>query len=236
MSSEDVGSDIGQQLAETSAPVQEPMLPQSKVNELVANAKLVSAKKAREEAEMQYRQQMQAQQSQQMGGMQQQAQPQAQQPDFGAMIEEKLAEKQREISEFEQRRQMEELAKDYMEKMAHGETLHPDFKEVTGKYDPAKFYEVTIMAAQMPNTADVMYELNKNPMKLTHLKQLAGIDYNMALAEIQKLSESITRNEEAQNSNVKSPSPLSRPRASIAGTDGGKKNIRDLRKMDYLKA
>lgn len=236
MSSEDVGSDINQQLSETTAaPVQEPMLPQSKVNELVANAKLVSAKKAREEMELQYRQQMQAQQGQQMGGMQQ-AQPQMEQPDFGALIEAKLAEKERAIMESQQRQQMDELAKDYMQKMEQGETLYPDFKQVTGKYDPAKFYEVTIMAAQMPNTADVMYELNKNPMKLTHLKQLAAIDYGMALDEVQKLSASITRNEEAvQNGNLKSPSPLSRPRASIAGADSGKKTIRDLRKLDFLK-
>ncbi len=229
MSSEEISSDVNQNIAE-AAPVQEQMLPQSKVNELVANAKLVSAEKARKEAEAKYAQMMQSQGGS-MGMSGQQVQPQQEMPDFGALVEQKLAEKEQAILHNQQREWIKSQADKFNEGMSQGENLYSDFKEVTGNYNPSKFGHVTLLAAQVDNVADVMYDLLSNPMKLTNMQKLAEIDDNLALEEMRKLSASIKRNEQAVSSNQKSPSPLSKLKTSIAGADSGKKTIADYKRM-----
>lgn len=223
MSSEDVATDIGQQQAEQITPVmQEKMLTQSEVDRIVGAAKA----KERAQAEAQYRQHAGS-----MGGMP------AQSFDEEAMIEKAAArmeaklEEQRQAYEMEQhKKQVEGMVHTYLDKMKQGPALYDDFDEVTKSFSPAKYPQITVFASQMDNTPDIIYELKKNPTKLTHLHVLALTDEDEARAEMLKLSKSIKRNEEALANNTKSPQPLSKLKAStVAGSDTGKRTVRDLR-------
>jgi len=226
MSSEDVAADIGQNQAE----VQEKMLPQSEVD------RIVGARVARERAQLesQYRQQSQ---TQGMGGMQSPGYDEEALLTKATERMQRQWEEQRENQQLEmQKQQVEEVARQYNEKMKQGPELYPDFQEVTGDYNPAAFPQVTILAAQMDNLPDIMYELNKNPTKLTHIHSLALANPEMARKEMHKLSQSIKRNEEALNNSVKSPSPLTKLKSStVAGSDTGKRSISDLRKQSWLR-
>lgn len=218
MSSEDVATDIGQSVAESIPAQAEKMVPQSEVD------KIVGARLARERA------QMQSQQG--MGGMQSQGYDEEALLAKAQSRMQETFEKQRQEAEFAaHQKQVDEVARQYVERMKQGPELYEDFKEVTQNYNPAAFPQVTLLAAQQDNLPDIMYELSKNPGKLAHLHVLALADREMARAEITKLSKSIKRNEEAVANNVKSPSPLSRLKGStIAGSDTGKRTVSDLRK------
>ncbi len=220
MSSEDVAEDMSQQIAESQPVVQEKMVPQSKVNEIVA------AKLARERAEYEA-------QGRSMGGMHQPAAIDEEAllaKAVAKMQEQQEAQRMAQQEEFD-RQQVQKVAEDYLEKMKQGKELYEDFDEVTKSYNPSKYPQVTIMAAQMDNLPDIIYELKKNPQKLTHLHVLALTDPDEAQAELGRLSASIKRNDEALASKVKSPTPLSRLKPSTAaGQDTGKRSIRDLRK------
>lgn len=225
MSSEDIATDVSQHQAEQqSIPVQqqqEKMIPQSKVDAIIA-AKLAAE-----------REQMRAS----MGGMQQQpSQPQG--FDKEALLKEAVEmmkareEEQRAAYEREQQQaQVDEIARNYLEKMEQGKHKYEDFEQVTKSFNPGKYAGVTILAAQQDNLADIIYDLKKNPQKLTHLHVLALTDPDEAREEMARLSESIKKNEQALISNVKSPSPLSKLKPSAqAGQDTGKRTISDLRK------
>ncbi len=232
MSSEDLSIDVGEMSSEAEPVGQkaERMVPQSEVDKAIYAVKM----RAREEAQAQYRQQPQAQG---MGGMQ------APGVDEEALMSKLAARMQKQLDAQQQaqqlehdRAQVEDAARVYLDKMKQGPQLYADFDEVTGDYNPAAFPQVSILAAQMDNTPDIMYELNKNPTKLTHLHSLARANLDMARKEMVKLSQSIKQNEEAVNNNVKSPSPLTKLKPStIAGSDSGKKSISDLRKQPWLR-
>lgn len=216
MSSEDIATDINQHEAEAIAPVtqQEKMVPQSKVDEIV------HARIMRERSNM--------------GGMQQQS-PAFDEEALLVKATERMQQQmneQREAYEREQQRlQVDEIAKSYLEKMAAGKELYDDFEDVTQDFSPAEFPQVTIMASQYDNLPDIMYELGKNPRKLVDLHALALSSPKMAKKEMQKLSASIKDNQSALANNVKSPSPLNKLKSSArAGQDTGKRTISDMRK------
>jgi hypothetical protein len=226
--SEDVATDIGQHEADVQPT--EKMVPQSEVDKLVGAVKA----KERQQAEAQYRQMLQ---SQSMGGVQ-----------VPGVNEDALLEKatqrmqatldeQRREQELEQQKaEVDRVAKEYLEKMKQGSTLYDDFDQVTKAFKPGKFPQVAIWAAQQDNTSAIIYDLAKNPQKLAQLHMLALADPELAVDEITKLSQSIKRNEEAVNNNVRSPSPLSKLKSSAAaGSDTGKRSISDLRKQPWLR-
>ncbi len=227
MSSEDVAVDIGQQQAEMQPPaMQEKMLPQSEVDKLVGAVRA----KERAQAQSQYGQQG-------MGGMQA---PAFDEEALMQKMSERMQQQQQDAlkaQELEQqRREVDEIAKTYLDKMSQGKDIYEDFDEVTSDFSPAAYPQVTILASQQDNLPDIMYELSKNPTKLTHLHVLALTNPQQARKEMTKLSQSIKKNDEAIANNSKSPAPLSKLKTSArAGSDNGKRSIADLRKQDYLR-
>ncbi len=222
MSGVDVGSEVAQvQQAEAAPVMQEKMIPQSEVDRLVGAVKA----KERAQIEAQYR-------NSGMGGMERPAiDEDALLEKAAAKMQERLERQQREFEEQRQREHIDNVAKEYLEKMKQGPQLYEDFEEVTKGFSPAKYPQVTILAGQMENTPDIIYELKKNPQKLTHLHVLALTDLEEAQAEITRLSRSIKRNEEALARNTQSPKPLSKLKSSVqAGQDTGKRTVSDLRK------
>lgn len=224
MSSEDIATDVNQHQAEESIAPQERMISQSEVD------KIVHAKIMRE------REKMQPQNQSGMGGIP----PGFDEDALLARATERMQQeldKQRQTYELEQNKaRVEDVVRNYEEKMKMGPELYSDFNDVMADYNPSAFPQVTLLAAQMDNLPDIMYELAKNPGKLTHLHTLALASPDMARKELVKLSESIKRNDDAVNNNVKSPSPLSKLKPSAnAGSDTGKRKISDLRKMPWLR-
>ncbi len=86
------------------------------------------------------------------------------------------------------------------------------------------------LANNFENTADIMYELSKNPAKIGNIEHLMTIDPKLAMAEMRRLSTSIKNNEQAAN--YRSPNePLSQMRPTSAGAEkGGPKTASDYRR------
>ena len=231
MSDTDVATDISQTEASQQPAPQEKMLPQSEVD------KIVGARLARERAQLeaQYRGQNQG-----MGGMQ---------PQMPAINEEAILEKatqrmqsqleaqQKEAQEAQQRAQIDAMARTYLEKMKQGPTLYEDFDEVTKGFKPNKYPQVAVIAAELENTPDIIYDLRKNPQKLATLQMFAlNEDYDELREELTKLSKSIKNNAQSLSQNQKSPQPLTKLKSSaFAGQDTGKRTISDMRKESKYK-
>ena len=90
-----------------------------------------------------------------------------------AKRQEQEATQQREMQEQQERQAIDEIAKQYDEKMKQGPMLYDDFKEMTQGFKPGKYPAIAVMAAQMENTPDIIYELRKNPTKLAALQTFA---------------------------------------------------------------
>lgn len=214
---------------------QEKMLPQSQVNALIGREKAA------------VRQQMLAQMQQQQP---QQMEPQGPQADFSQMedrvfermlakakeYEEMQARQEQERIEAEQRQQLEQVAQKYFMKIESGKDKLADFDEVMTDFDPGAFPQIAMLAAHTDNTAEVMYELAKNPHKLVQLNALAERSPKMAQREMTKLAQSISQNQQAIANDATPQAPLSRLKSSTTvGGDSGKMNIRDLRNQDWLR-
>jgi altronate dehydratase len=239
--SEDVATDLSRMEAEKATAPQVPDVPAEKMLAQSEVDRIVGAAKAKERAQVDaYYRNMMGQQGQSggMGGMPNPGFDKAQ------LIEEATAAMQAKIDETRQaaeleahKKQVDEVARTYLDKMKQGPTLYEDFTDVTKSFKPGKFPAIAIWAAQQDNTAAIIYDLAKNPQKLAQLQLLAVTDEELAVSEMTKLSQSIKRNEEAVNQNVKSPQPLSKLKPSVvAGSDSGKMNVSDLRKQPWLRA
>lgn len=230
MSSEDAAVDLGQQEAANINSSNEKMMPQSEVN------KLVGAAKARAEADALAKYQQMQGQSPSFGGMAQM--PQTQSFDPNSILEEarKVAQeewdkKQKEREHAENTARVNEWGNSFLRNMAQGPAQYKDFDEVVADITPEAFPNVVIEAGRDNNTADIMYELGKNPDKAVRLQQMAQVSQGLFQKEFRKLAESIAANKNALAQNQKAPNPLSRLKSSVvAGSDTGKRTIKDIRK------
>ena len=189
-------------------------------------------------------QQIQQQQGQQGQQGQQQPQQQAQQQGFNPeqMRDQMMQMMQKQMQEQEAARQKEQLEKEvsevaqqYFSKVSQGKHKYEDFDAMTADFDPAAFPQLVYLATQTDNTADIIYELQKNPAKLAQLSVLVDKSPAMARNEINKLSASIKTNEEAKNNVQEAQEPLNRLKSSPTGADNGTKNVRDYKQASYLR-
>lgn len=145
---------------------------------------------------------------------------------------------QRENQEQEQHRnQMKHIANQYVSKIEAGKGLYEDFDEVTKDFDPTAFPQLTFLLAGIDNAADVLYDLAKNPLKLSGLDRLAERNPRQAHSELLKLANSINANKQAQSDadNQTTAEPLDRLQSSRVSGSNGKMGIRDLRNQSWLK-
>ena len=227
------------------APVEEKMLPQSQVNDIVKREKAQVAERVRREMEAE----MAQKQSSNMGGM-------SQGPDMDAIKQEVLnhimqkaqemdAQEEKKAQEAQSAKEREDLQKaadDFYLKMGAGKDKYSDFEEVMQDFEPHAFPRVAFLAAengsdgQPLDTAGIMYELARNPTKLTHLNDLAMHSPKMAKKEMEKLSQSIVKNQQAIQENVSPREPLPRLKSSSSvGADTGEMTLRDYKNADWLR-
>lgn len=247
---DDVDSD--QQLDQEKQP--EKMLSVSHVNKLVKKAKKDGERKMAqqlEELQAQLQQQQagddsqpqpepeqqppQQQAPQSMGGIQQPNMQEIEQRAIEAVRQEMKANQQARQQEALQR-EVEQVANQYYSKMAQGKELYDDFDEITAQFDPAAFPSLVYLANEADNTPAIIYELQKNPAKLTHLATLVDRSPQMARNEIGKLSQSIKANQQAQQEAKEAQEPLNRMQPSKVGTDSGNlESVRDYKNASFLK-
>jgi len=218
----------------------EKMLPQSQVNELIGREKAAVAERVRRQLESQY-QQAQQSQSSQMGApavdmealkqdlinqMHEEQRKAAEEADKKALAEQ----------EEEYKRQLQQVGDAYQMKMTAGKDKYSDFDEVMQEYDMNAFPHVAFLATEMEMTPDIMYELAQNSLKAASLNDLAQKSPKSAVKELQKLEDSIKKNQEALNNNPSAPMPLDRPKSSpTAGMNNGEMTVRDFKNADWLR-
>lgn len=125
----------------------------------------------------------------------------------------------------------QKIVQNFWDKVSPGKTKYEDFEKVTGDIEYARFPNVVqLLAEHLDNSADVLYELGKNRMKMAQLEQLSYMSPKDAIVEAKRLSESIKANE--STTKVRTPnSPLSQQRSSGTGVDsGGVLSVSDYRK------
>ncbi len=217
----------------------EKTLTQSQVNDIVKREKAMAADRARKEYEA-----LQMQQNSQpmaMGGM-----PQENMGDIENKVFNRILEHAKKLEEDEQKRALDEQraqqqaalesdAKRYLVKVATGKDKFSDFDEVMKDFDAGAFPQLALLAGELDNTADIMYELSKNPDKIARLDYLANRSPALARKELDKLANSITQNEQALEDNVTTNAPLSRLKSSTVGADNGKMGLKDYKNADWLR-
>ncbi len=217
----------------------EKTLTQSQVNEIVKREKAAAADKVRRELEA-----LQAQQPSQpqgLGGMPQENMGDIEEKVFNRILEHanKLKEEEerqaREYHMAQHKAKLEEEAGNYLTKVALGKEKISDFEDVMKDFDASAFPQLALLAGRMDNTAEIMYELTKNPEKLARLDHLATRSEKLATKELEKLSQSIAKNEQAMLDNVTTNAPLSRLKSSTAGADSGKMGLKDYKSADWLR-
>lgn len=208
------------------------------VNKIVQREKAAAAEKARQEAQAQFQQEI-AQlksQSSSMGGITQSVDADKIYEQVYSRIQQEQQAKLQQEQQAAYDREIDTLTNTYLSKMAQGKQAYEDFDAVTAAFEPQAFPHVVVLASQLENTADVMYDLSKNPQKLVMIAGLAERSPQMAKQQLMRLSESIKQNQTAKSQNVDVPAPLSSVRPSAnAGSDGGGNRVRDFKNQSWLR-
>jgi len=204
---------------------QEKMLAQSEVNELVGKIKKDTYEKARRDFDFT---------AQKAAQVQQISVPQQNIGDYPISddhIRQLITEQAQQAF---MQAQAERVAHEFNNKMLAARERYPDFDEVTSDLEYGKMASIVQMANGFDNTADIMYDLSKNPSKFSDVFVWSATNPKLAERELRKLSESIKRNQEAAKLPAASQ-PLSQIKPSITGTDNGSKTVQDLRKESWLR-
>ncbi|WP_342227837.1 hypothetical protein [Rickettsiella endosymbiont of Rhagonycha lignosa] len=131
--------------------------------------------------------------------------------------------------------QAQQIAQQFLSKLSLAKDKYPDFEETLANLEVHKFPEVVQLANNVDNTAEIMYELGKNPSKAVILKQLAQLNPKMGALEIQRLSDSIKQNQAAKQGPIAHP-PLSQLSPSLTKIDNGPVTVSDYRNQAWLRA
>lgn len=121
------------------------------------------------------------------------------------------------------------ITTDFLTKLEAGKGKYEDYDQVLGDFEFSAIPHVVQLAALVDNTADIMYDLAKNPTKIGNLQQLLQISPKLAYSEMQRLSKSLKDNENVANMKQSNP-PLSQMKPSNTGTDNGVMSVSDYRK------
>lgn len=139
-------------------------------------------------------------------------------------LERRIEAKYKQQKEAEQQQEFErahaKVAQEYNAKLmaAKNSGEYEDFHDVMSEFNHDSHQYLVIGAAQLPNTADVIYELAKNnPLKAMQLNELAKYNPQGFQKTLQKLSASIEENKAAKKNVSKAPAPLSQVKSSTTG-------------------
>ena len=213
----DLGNvDLGaSQSVEVSQPVEEKMIPQSKVNELISKGYHQGAEKGYQRALTETMEKVNPQSS-----LSNNAAPSSP-DDVRKIIAEELSRERESLRQEALRSQQEQNAQKMMSELAvkvkDAEARYDDFHEVTKDIDFSEIPQVLHYSNMVDNGGDVLYELSKNPGKMG---SILSLPQNLAVKAIKELSSSIKMNQSASRSNE--PAPLSHTKPSYSGLAAGR--------------
>jgi hypothetical protein len=122
------------------------------------------------------------------------------------------------------------IVEGFKNKISSGKEKYPDFDQVTGVIEYAKFPNVVQLLAQyVENADDVLYHFANDEIKMETLESLASRSPQAAIRQAQRLAASLKANANAKNIRVPNE-PLSQLRPSNTGTDNGVMSVGDYRK------
>lgn len=229
----------------TEAVAEENMLPQSKVNDLVGNARREGAEKAQRELEAKHQAELEKLRNERvasnphseknMGGMQVIDSGRIKQDILAEMKAEREAEEAR-YDEQMRRQKAEEFVSSYQAKLDDGRARYEDFDAVVSEVDPKEFVDVIMLANEQEGTADIMYELARNPDKLVRVAAAYRMSPSQAKRMMKEIAGSMKINRDAEVNHKATNSPLPRSKPSTAGTSTGElKTISDFKNAKWLK-
>lgn len=205
-----------------SAPT-EKRIPQSEVDKLVVGVKKGAYEKAERDMMAERQKQSEAQPSQDNVSL-----------DDMRKIANEEAEKRSEIYRGQQ------IINDFSQKILDGKNQYTDYEEVVAPLRLAETMNESTFAAfirnanDMPNPADMLYDIGKNPSKLAQLTNVLRETPHLAPQAFKRLSDSIVANKTAADAK-KVNEPLSQVKNSYTGTDSGDGTVADYRKLDWLR-
>lgn len=205
-----------EQIVETTevAATEEKYLSQSEVNRIVGKEKAASAEKVRRELEAEYA----AKNAQNVG---------APSLDTERVVEEvarrlkaNLEKDQEKLLEEQQKQAWNSITREYNAKLTKASKAneYSDFEEVVGGFEHAKYDMCVFGANQQENTADVVYELAKNPTKAMQLEMLGRHDQKGFEREMEKFAKSVKNNKEAAKKASTQSAPLPRLKSNVVTT------------------
>lgn len=204
-------------------------MPQSKLDEII------KARVAKERAKYE---QHAAHQGSGMGGM-----PPVAAPDqIRKAVHEALSSEREQMQQQLNEQGAREVLNTFQSKLEAGKANYPDFDEVVNALPLASIPTIVGLASRVDNTADIMYDLGKNPHKIANLAYLSQLDQNahqqyggriksnLAEKAFYQLADSLKRNELAKQQK-QANEPLSQIQPSPTGADNGKPSYKDLKRM-----
>lgn len=132
------------------------------------------------------------------------------------------------------------IINDFSQKILDGKEQYEDYEEVVAPLrlaetmDEGTFASFIRNANDIPNPADMLYEIGKNPSKLGELTRTLKETPHLAPQVFKRLSDSIIANKEAVSAK-KVKEPLSQVENSYTGIDSGDGTVSDYRKLDWLR-
>ena len=205
----------------------EKMIPESELNKVTKKVRETYYQKGMEDAQKQL---------QNMGGIPQAG---AQQVAQGALSEEQVRQMMRDEAakinaQQAQMLEAQRIVGEFAGKMDLGKEAYEDFDDTVKQLDLRAIPEIVQLANSVGNTADIMYDLGKNPYKIANLKVLMQTSPHLARAEMNRLSQSITANKQAV-SQVSTREPLSQMKPSTGSVDSGPMTLKDMKRQKWAK-
>lgn len=221
------------QLAPAQQAPAEKLIPQSKVEELIVNAKHEAAEKTRRQL-MQQQQQPSYQEAPQQNQQAQQGSYGGGQPDVRSIVEEEFGRHFNELSKKAQEEQLKTQIDQAKHEIASKIVNSPVYAENKDLFDDLPAIEqlpfVYDIAHSFDNSAEIMLEFAKNPLKMVNFETLARMNPAKANAEMHKLAESIKINA-ASKAMALPGEPMSQLKSSPNSTGGGPKTVEDYQKV-----
>ena len=118
---------------------------------------------------------------------------------------------------------------------AKSEGEHADFDETIAKLKLHEDAYIAAWANDLPNTADVLYEMGKSPSRYAAVINLVHSGKaELAVDEMRKLSNSSIQNNKAKEQQFPSD-PLGQIKPTASGADNGSLSVSELRKQPYMR-
>lgn len=210
----------------------EKLIPESEVNNRIRHAVGRVREKTKEEMLASF----QSQQSHQNQSVVPDSSPVISEDYVKNILDKTLAER---FQNFEKEQNLQRglsIAQEFMNKIYEGKEVFGDEfdnqMQLMGSSLP-RIPEVVKLANEMPNTADVMHDLLKNPTKIATLLQVYQVNPDLALGEMKKISNALELNKKAGK--VQLPNePLTQIKQSNTGLenfDVHSRSVSDFRKI-----